>query len=84
MTAYTVQFVLPVDNPTNNVSVTKGKGILKFFVPLNYPDAHNVTLAELLMAAEHSGLLALSTPTNTNRVDSDANLSLRKAVKKSV
>jgi len=62
MTTYTVQFVLPVDNPVNKVSVNRSKGHMRFEVPINHPDAHRMGLMDLIAAAELSGLLHLSTP----------------------
>lgn len=65
MTAYTVQYTLPVDNPVNKVRVTRVKGHITFEVPINYPDAHCVTFRELVEAGERSGLLGL--PTHLNK-----------------
>lgn len=64
MTAYTVQYVLPVDNPVNNVRLTRKKQVMIFEVPINYPDAHEMTLRQLIEASERSGLLGLSTHVN--------------------
>jgi len=63
-TSYTVQFELPVDNPVNKVRTTCGKDTKTFFVPINYPDIHTLTYSQLVLAAERSGLLDLSTPLN--------------------
>lgn len=68
MTCYTVQYVLPVDNPVNKVRVTRGKDAMIFEVPINYPDAHNLTFRDLLQAAEDSGLLGLSTHLKKKKV----------------
>lgn len=62
MTAYTVQYSLPVDNPVNNVSKYVGKGFIRFTVPINHPDAHTMGFADLLAAADLSGILDLYTP----------------------
>jgi hypothetical protein len=67
MTTYTVQFILPVDKPENNVSMTRSKKHITFDVPINYPDAHNLGFRDLLAAAELSGLFTVSTPLNKNR-----------------
>lgn len=67
MTSYSVQYSLPVDNPVNNVSKHVGKGFIRFTVPINHPDAHNMGFQDLIAAAELSGLLDLSTPLNRNR-----------------
>lgn len=64
MTSYSVQFVLPVDNPVINVAMSRSKGLMRFEVPLNHPDAHKMGLMDLIAAAELSGLLTLSTPLN--------------------
>ena len=60
MTSYSVQFLLPVDNPVNNVAIYKGKGFIRFSVPINHPDAHNMGFQDLIAAAELSGLLEIS------------------------
>lgn len=75
MTRYVVQFVLPVDNPTMNVSIRRAKEYIEFNVPINYPDAHDVTFSELLDAAGRSGLVHLSTPLNKNRLTVEGNRS---------
>lgn len=69
MTTYNVQYILPVDNPENNVSKRSNKFGITFFVPINHPDAHNMGFQDLLAAADLSGLLVVSTPHNKNRVD---------------
>lgn len=68
MTSYSVQFVMPVDNPVNKVAMKRSKHHMMFEVPLNYPEAHNLCLRELLDAAERSGLLVVSTTPNKNRL----------------
>ena len=67
MTSYSVQFLLPVDNPVNNVMKRVGKGHITFSVPINHPDAHNMGFQDLIAAAELSGLIDLSTPHNRNK-----------------
>jgi len=74
MTTYTVQFVLPVDNPVNKVAVTRAKGHMRFEVPLNHPDAHTMGLMQLIAAAELSGLLGLSTHLK-NKIASEEKIS---------
>lgn len=66
MTRYIVQFELPVDNPENNVRIKRTKQGTTFYVPINYQDIHNMTYADLVAAADLSGLLHLSTPLNNN------------------
>lgn len=68
MTSYEVQYVLPVDNPEKKVSITRRKGHMIFEVPINYPDAHNLTLMDLIAAAELSGLFTVSTGLNNKRL----------------
>jgi len=70
MTTFTVQFVLPVDNPVNKVCMTRSKGHMVFEVPINHPDAHTMGLMKLIAAAELSGLLGLS-PTLKNKIASE-------------
>lgn len=54
---FEVQFELPVDDPFNKVGISRGKRSITFFVPINYPDAHKLGYADLLAAAERSGLI---------------------------
>lgn len=68
MTTYTVQFILPVDNPVLNVSITRAKTHMKFEVPINHPDAHKMGLMDLIAAAELSGLHTVS-PTLNKKID---------------
>jgi hypothetical protein len=68
MTTYQVQFVLPVDNPVSNVSMSKRSKVITFFVPINHPDAHKMGFMDLLASAELSGLIDLSTPLKNNRL----------------
>lgn len=77
MTTYTVQFVMPVDNPVNKVSVTRSKGHMVFEVPINHPDAHQMGLMQLIGAAELSGLLRLS-PGLKNKIASEEKISNNK------
>jgi len=64
MTTFIIQYTMPVENPEKNVSIERFKGVIRFFVPLNIPEAHNLTLNDLLTYAELSGKLALSTTLN--------------------
>lgn len=59
MTKYIVQFILPVDNPTKNVIITKGQRVHIFQVPLNHPNAHNMGYQDLLEASRLSGLIGI-------------------------
>ncbi len=68
MTAFQVQFILPVDNPVNKVSMRRVKQVLYFEVPINYPDAHKMSLEDLIAAAELSGLIPVHTPLNNKRL----------------
>jgi len=61
-----VQFVLPVDNPVNNVRKYQTKGVITFEVPLNYPNVHTVTYRELCEAVWRAAKLDLSTKVNTD------------------
>lgn len=67
MTRYGVQFELPVDNPVMNVGVMRGQNGPIFFVPINYPDAHNLGYWQLEAAVKLSGRLVLSTHLNRKR-----------------
>lgn len=69
MTEYTVQYTLPVDNPVSNVSMRRSKAHMFFEVPINHPDAHKMSLMDLIAAAELSGLINISTGLNKNTVD---------------
>lgn len=40
------------------------KGVYNFEVPINYPDAHKLSLWDLIAAAELSGLITVFTPHN--------------------
>lgn len=42
MKAYKVQFSLPVDNPVNNIRMTRKKTVIEFEVPINTPDLANL------------------------------------------
>jgi len=82
MTQYTVQYLLPVNNPVSNVSAKRSRDVIHFSVPLNHPDAHSMGFMDLIAAAELSGKLDLLTTPNTDRVCTEGELSVRKAVKK--
>ena len=64
MTRYEVQFTLPVNNPENFVRITRCSTCVTFEVPLNYPDIHKMGYADLVAAAELTGLVGLSTHLN--------------------
>lgn len=64
MTRYDVQFELPVNDPVNNVRMKRSRGVIHFFVPLNHPNAHNLGLADLMLAVERIDLLTISTDLN--------------------
>lgn len=67
MTCYEVTFILPVDNPVNNVRLRRVEKKLFFEVPINHPNAHNMGLAELIAGAQLSELLDLSPGPNTEK-----------------
>lgn len=75
MTTYQVQFVLPVNNPVSNVSMRRVKGTMFFEVPINHPDAHNMSLMDLIAAAELSGLLTVSPALNNKSLTKDSGIS---------
>ena len=66
MTSYQVQFVLPVDNPEKNVRRSCEKGTWTFEVPINYPNAHNLSYMDLVAACELSGLFTVPTSPNSD------------------
>lgn len=78
MTAYSVQYILPVDNPVDNVSMSKRKGTVTFFVPVNHPDAHLMGYEDLVKAQRRSGLLVLSTPLNNKSLTLTKESSIKK------
>jgi hypothetical protein len=57
---------MPVDNPVMNVAIRRGKGWYEFTVPINHPRASQMNLEELLLAAELSGLITVSTGHKNN------------------
>lgn len=75
MTSYEVQYILPVDNPVSNVSMMRSKHQMCFLVPINHPDAHKMTLQDLIAAAELSGLITVSPTLNKIRVDKGKKIS---------
>lgn len=75
MTSYTVQYIMPVDNPVNKVVMTRKKHHMTFEVPLNHPDAHKMNLMDLIAAAELSGLLGLPTHLNKTVLDKKKEIS---------
>jgi len=83
MTAYTVQYELPVDNPRISVSQRKSKKSITFYVPVNHPDAQNMGFKQLSEAVALSGLTTLSTGLNTNN-DLSYKESISRAAKKTL
>lgn len=69
MTSYSVQYIMPVDNPVMKVSISRSKQHMTFEVPINHPDAHKMSLMDLIAAAELSGLVHLSQGLKNRRVD---------------
>lgn len=61
---FAVQFILPVNNPVNNVVKRVRKGGYVFEVPINTPDIHKLTYADLLVMAEEAELSTVSTALN--------------------
>jgi len=61
---YEVQYILPVDNPVNNLSMKRRKGWTTFFVPINTPDAHNLGYAELIHMCASAELSTVSPDLN--------------------
>jgi hypothetical protein len=65
--AYQVQFLLPCENPVDNI-VKKVRGKTLFFdVPINLPDLHNVGFAYLIEHAKVAEKSALSTDLNKKK-----------------
>lgn len=62
--AYQVQFVLPVNNPEDNVVRTRKRGVIHFEVPINHPDINNLGIQKLLEVAHDTEKLTLLTPLN--------------------
>jgi len=89
MTAYTVQYILPCEYPEGQVRVSKRRGHMTFEVPVNYPNAHKLTLMDLIAAQELSGLFTVSPTPNRDtrdieeaiRSSGDVNKSQKKARK---
>jgi len=61
---YAVQYILPVDNPEDNVSVTCKRWGYIFTVPINHPFAHKLSLRDLIDSVNAAQLLDLSTRLN--------------------
>lgn len=76
--AYSVQFVMPVDNPENNVRRRDKGRVIHFEVPINHPNAHTFGWAQFAAAAAHGERLRLSPPLN-NTVDSEVSKDINKA-----
>jgi len=53
-TGYVVQFCMPVHNPVNNVRRFRRKHGYLFEVPINAPDIHKLTYADLLIMSEEA------------------------------
>ena len=68
MTSFSVQFILPVDNPVNNVRMCKQGKVVIFEVPVNHPEAHSMGFMDLMAAAELSGLFTVSPPLNNRKI----------------
>lgn len=51
---YCVQLIMPVDNPVNNVRRFRRKHGYLFEVPINTPDLHKLTYADLLIMSEEA------------------------------
>lgn len=68
MTSYEVQFILPVDNPVNNVRMSRRGKVVTFEVPINHPEAHKMGFMDLMTAAELSGLFTVSPPLNNRKI----------------
>jgi hypothetical protein len=64
---YSVQFSLPVDNPENNVLMTRGKNVIRFEVPINHPDVHNLGIQKLLEIAHDTTKVVLLTDLNKKK-----------------
>jgi len=59
-----VQFELPVDNPVDNVRISRAKRGLRIYAPINLPDIHNLTLLQLVRLAKPVELSTVFTPLN--------------------
>lgn len=60
---YSVQWILPVNNPVENVRLIRQPGELLFEVPINYPNCEQLGLAQLLDAvAESEVVRTIPTP----------------------
>lgn len=52
--SWSVQFTMPCEQPENNVRVRREKKALCFDVPINLPEIHNLTLAQLILLAQRT------------------------------
>jgi hypothetical protein len=52
MKHYQVQYIMPVDNPEDNVVKTRVKDGYIFHVPVNHPKANRLGFSDLLEAHE--------------------------------
>lgn len=66
MKSYQVMFVLPCEQPEQNVVKRMRKTTLLFEVPINYPNYQDVGIAELLRVAKDAKLFTESTALNKN------------------
>lgn len=72
MTSYTVQYVLPVENPEMSCERTVNKSHIVFYIPINHKDAHNMSFMDLMAACELSGLRTVSTPLNKKKASGNS------------
>lgn len=75
MKAYKVQFLLPVNNPVDNIRIIRKKSVVVFEVPVNTPDLHELGYRQLVAWAEAAEKLALSTVLK-NKMDEENKNSL--------
>ena len=66
MKAISIQYGLPVKNPVDNVVVTRKAHVIHLEIPINYPDIHKVSFADLLdkHGVETSPIKVVHTPNN--------------------
>lgn len=65
---WSVQLLMPVDNPVYNVRMFHRKGVYTFEVPMNYPNVHNIGFEELFQAQARSKKFTQFTDIN-NSID---------------
>jgi len=56
---YVVQYVIPVNNPEDNVIAIRRKTVVIFEVPINLPDLHNLGYSQFVDLVERRERLAL-------------------------